>query len=98
MPWMWYMPSKLYGFEEMGFVGVGLWVVLVSERWFWWRKREMGLWVLIERKRGKRDFGGGGGGMEDCGKKKGDGVKRNGANLDLIVCGTIFGFICKMFT
>jgi uncharacterized iron-regulated membrane protein len=62
----------LYGFEEMGFVGVGLWVVLVSERWFWWRKREMGLWVLIERKRGKRDLEVGVA-MEDGGKKQGDG-------------------------
>jgi hypothetical protein len=69
---MWYMPSKLYGFEKMGFVGVGLWVVLVSERWFWWRKREMGLWVLIERKRGKRDLEVGVA-MEDGGKKQGDG-------------------------
>ena len=55
----------------------------------------MGLWVLRERKRGKRDLGVGAA-MEDGGKKKGDGWKRNGENLDLIVCGKIYGFICKM--
>ena len=71
-------------------------VVLVRERWFG-GEREMGLWVLRERKRGKRDLGVGAA-MEDGGKKKGDGGKRNGENLDLIVCGKIYGFICKMLT
>jgi hypothetical protein len=36
--------------------------------------------------------------MEDGGKKKGDSGKRNGENLDLIVYGRIYGFICKMLT
>ena len=36
--------------------------------------------------------------MEDGGKKKGDNGKRNGENLDLIVYGRIYGFICKMLT
>ena len=57
----------------------------------------MGLWVLRERKRGKRDLGVVVA-MEDSGKNKGDGGKRNGENLDLIVCGRIYGFICKILT
>jgi hypothetical protein len=52
----------LYSFEEMGFVGVGLWVVLVRERWIWRRER----WVLRER---EERFGVGAA-MEDGGKKK----------------------------
>ncbi len=36
--------------------------------------------------------------MEDGGKKKGDSGKRNGENLDLIVYGRIYDFICKMLT
>jgi hypothetical protein len=52
----------LYGFEEMGFVGVGLWVVLVRERWIWRRER----WVWRER---EERFGVGAA-MEDGGKKK----------------------------
>jgi hypothetical protein len=31
--------GKMYGFEEMGFMGVGLWVILVRERWFERRER-----------------------------------------------------------
>ena len=50
-----------------------------------------------EEERGKRDLGVEAA-IEDCGKKKGDGGKRNGENLDLIVCGRIYGFICKMLT
>ena len=54
----------------------------------------MSLWVLRER---KRDLGVGAA-IEDGGKKKGDSGKRYGENLDLIVCGTIYSFICKMLT
>ena len=50
----------------------------------------MGLWVLRERKRGKRDLG--------VGAAMEDGGKRNGENLDLIVYSRIYGFICKMLT
>ena len=53
--------------------------------------------VLVEKKRGKRDLEVGAA-MEDGGKKQGDGEERNGENLDLIVCGKIYGFICKMLT
>ena len=89
MPWMWSIPSKLYGFQEMGFVGMGLCIVLVRERWFWRRERD-GLWVLRERKGGNRDLGWG-----QPWKTVG---RRNSENLVLIVCGRIYGFICKMLT
>ena len=65
----------LYGFEEIGFVGVGLWVLLVREKWFW--RREMDLWVLRER---KRDLGVGAA-IEDGGKKKGDDGKKKWRKL-----------------
>jgi hypothetical protein len=54
--------------------------------------------VGFDREKEREERFGGEGGMEDCGKKKEDGGKRNGANLDLIVYGRIYGFICKMFT
>jgi hypothetical protein len=49
----------LYGFEEMGFVGVGLWVILVRKRWFWRSERDE--FVGFERGEEKEErFGGGG--------------------------------------
>jgi hypothetical protein len=62
----------LYGFKEMGFVGVGC----INEGnmvWIREREREMDLWVLRERKKGKRDLEVGvgvGAAMRDGGKKK----------------------------
>ena len=48
-----------YGFEEMGFVGVRLWVILVRERWFWRSERDE--FVGFEREEEKEErFGGGG--------------------------------------
>ena len=53
----------LYGFEEMDFVG------FIGEGKMVLEEKEMGLWVLRERKREKKDLGVGAA-MEDGGKKK----------------------------
>jgi hypothetical protein len=47
--------GKMYGFKEMGFMGVGLWVILVRERWF--ERRERDGFVGFERE--EERFGGG---------------------------------------
>jgi hypothetical protein len=44
----------------MGFVGMGLWVVLVRERWLWSRERDGFMGLEREEEREER-FGGEGG-------------------------------------
>jgi hypothetical protein len=56
------------GFEEMGFVGVGLWVVLVRERWFW--RRERNEFVGLERGREGREIWGWGRPWKTVGRRK----------------------------